>query len=67
VTMTGMRLGQPLPLGTIKGVANIGDAEQCIGRTATVFAKKLDDGYTLYGDVSYYVSIIDCKVSVVSQ
>jgi peptidoglycan hydrolase-like protein with peptidoglycan-binding domain len=67
VTMTGMRLGQPLPIGTIKGVASIGDAEQCIGKHATVYAKKLDDGYTLYGDTSYYVSILDCKVSIISQ
>lgn len=46
-------------VGSIKGtVSSIGDIEtQKIGARAHVYAKKINDGYTLYGNQSYYIEV----------
>lgn len=45
-------------LGSIVGADSIGDLEQYIGETATVYAAVNKDGtYTLYGDSAYYLSV----------
>ena len=45
-------------LGSIKGsVSSVGEAQSKIGHTAKVFAKKTDNGYTLYGSADYYIEV----------
>jgi hypothetical protein len=44
-------------VGSIRGVASIGDIEQKIGHHAHVYAAKTADGYTLYGSTAYYVEV----------
>ncbi len=47
-------------VGSIKGtVNNIGDIQTSkIGARANVYAKKTADGYTLYGNSSYYIEVL---------
>jgi hypothetical protein len=59
ILVTGMRLGAPEEVGTLKGVASIGDLEAKIGSSAKVYAAKTTDGeYTLYGNTDYYVEVL---------
>jgi hypothetical protein len=59
ILVTGMRLGAPQEVGTLKGVESIGDLEAKIGSNAKVYAAKTTDGeYTLYGDADYYVEVL---------
>jgi hypothetical protein len=59
VILTGMRLGAPQEVGTLKGVESIGDIEAKIGSQAKVYAAKTADGsYTLYGSGDYYVEVL---------
>lgn len=61
ILLTGMRINVP-PVGTLQGVDSIGDLESKIGTKAEVYAAKTsegDAGYTLYGNASYYVKVLD--------
>ncbi len=44
-------------VGQVKGIPDFGSIENNIGAHAKVYAKKTADGYTLYGNASYYVEI----------
>lgn len=58
VLVAGFR--QQSSVGTFKGVPTIESIGKCIGSSANVYAKKIDDGYTLYGSTDYYVEIVGC-------
>lgn len=45
------------PLGEVKGIPDFGAIESKIGSHAKVYAKKIDGGYTLYGNAGYYVEV----------
>lgn len=49
-------------VGQVRGVPDFGSIENYVGAEAKVYAKKTDDGYTLYGNADYYVEIIPNKV-----
>jgi hypothetical protein len=54
--LVGRRAG---PVGSLIGVASIGDLEPLVGRTFEVVAAENPDGtYTLYGDVDYHVALV---------
>jgi peptidoglycan hydrolase-like protein with peptidoglycan-binding domain len=65
VTTTGWRIA--IQLGSIQGVPSIGDAEKCIGSHAEVYAEKIEDGYTLYGNNDYYIKISSCGLEPISK
>jgi hypothetical protein len=44
-------------VGSLRGVESIADVEKKIGGRAAVYAKKTEDGYTLYGNSKYYIDI----------
>lgn len=44
-------------VGSVNGVPDFGSVGSKIGSRAEVYAKKVSDGYTLYGSANYYVSI----------
>ena len=44
-------------VGQLQGVESIGNLDTKIGSYATVYAKKTDTGYTLYGSSDYYVRV----------
>lgn len=44
-------------VGSLKGVASIGDIETKLGAHATVYAQKTEDGYTLYGNKDFFVDV----------
>jgi hypothetical protein len=44
-------------VGSVRGVADFGQAQSKIGSHAKVFAQKTAGGYTLYGNAAYYVEI----------
>ncbi len=46
-----------MTVGAVTGVPDFGSVGQKIGSRAHVYAKKTDDGYTLYGSTEYYVRI----------
>lgn len=47
-------------VGTIIGAPSIGDLESMIGKQVEVYAQENVDGtYTLYGDVGFYVKILN--------
>ena len=45
-------------LGKVLGLPDFGSIENNIGAHAKVYAKKVEDGYTLYGDTGYYIEVI---------
>ena len=45
-------------VGSVIGLPDFGSIENNIGAHAKVYAKKIADGYTLYGSSQYYVEII---------
>lgn len=59
ILVTGGRLmAGEVNVGTLQGVASIGDLETKVGSRAEVYALKVSDTeYTLYGDASYYVLV----------
>jgi hypothetical protein len=58
ILITGGRRISSEPVGLLLGVPSIGDLEKNIGKTAKVYAKKLDEqNYTLYGNENYFVSV----------
>lgn len=60
VLLAGLRINIP-PVGSLQGVASIGDLEDKIGSEAKVYAAvSSDEGYdyTLYGSTAYYVSVL---------
>lgn len=44
-------------VGSVTGIPDFGSIENNIGAHAKVYAKKTEDGYTLYGSTKYYVEI----------
>lgn len=44
-------------VGKVLGIPDFGSIEQNVGAHAKVYAKKTDNGYTLYGSAAYYVLI----------
>jgi hypothetical protein len=46
-----------MTVGAVTGVPDFGSVGQKIGSRAHVYAKKTDDGYTLYGSTEYYIRI----------
>jgi hypothetical protein len=46
-----------MTVGAVTGVPDFGSVGQKIGSRAHVYAKKTDDGYTLYGSTEYYVRV----------
>ncbi len=44
-------------VGKVTGIPDFGSIENHIGAHAKVYAKKTEDGYTLYGNKDYYVSV----------
>lgn len=44
-------------VGKVLGIPDFGSIENNLGAHAKVYAKKTDDGYTLYGDTDYYIKI----------
>lgn len=44
-------------VGKVLGIPDFGSIEQKVGSRAKVYAKKVSDGYTLYGSESYYVQV----------
>ena len=44
-------------VGQVTGIPDFGSIENNVGAHAKVYAKKTDDGYTLYGSADYYVAI----------
>lgn len=44
-------------LGTVRGILDFGSIENNVGAKAKVYARKTDEGYTLYGDADYYIEI----------
>ena len=44
-------------VGKVVGIPDFGSIENNIGAHAKVYAKKTEDGYTLYGNTDYYVKI----------
>ncbi len=44
-------------VGKVLGVEDFGSIEQKVGSQAKVYAKKVSDGYTLYGSESYYIQV----------
>jgi peptidoglycan hydrolase-like protein with peptidoglycan-binding domain len=62
ILLAGLRVAPIPPVGTLKGVDSIGDLEDKIGSKAEVYAATTKEGgadYTLYGDTSYYVKVLD--------
>lgn len=56
ITTIGWRAN--VPVGSLQGVASIGDLEQKIGAKATVYAlRNSDKEYTLYGNSAYYIKV----------
>ena len=56
ILLTGMRIGEIPPVGSLQGVESIGDLESRIGATARVYAATTTEGgadYTLYGSKDY--------------
>ncbi len=45
-------------LGKVLGIPDFSAIENNIGAHAKVYAKKVEDGYTLYGDADYYIEVI---------
>lgn len=61
ILLAGLRVNVP-PVGSVRGVASIGDLEGKLGSTVRVYgAKATEEGYdyTLYGDSDYYVEVMD--------
>ncbi len=44
-------------VGNVTGIPDFGSIENNVGAHAKVYAKKTEDGYTLYGNKDYYVHI----------
>lgn len=44
-------------VGQVTGIPDFGSIENVVGSHAKVYAKKTDDGYTLYGSTEYYIRI----------
>ncbi len=44
-------------VGQVTGIPDFGSIENVVGSHAKVYAKKTDDGYTLYGSKDYYIQI----------
>lgn len=62
ILLAGLRVAPVPAVGTLKGVDSIGDLEKEIGSKARVYAAKTSEGdadYTLYGNASYYVEVLD--------
>lgn len=59
ILVTGGRgMDTTIPVGKLVGAESIGDLENMIGQTASVYAKPLGDTeYTLYGSSDYYVEV----------
>ncbi len=51
-------------VGKVVGIPDFGSIENNIGAHAKVYAKKTDDGYTLYGNADYYIKIIPKKAKL---
>lgn len=45
-------------VGQVTGIPDFGSIESNVGAHAKVYAKKTDDGYTLYGKKDYYITIM---------
>ncbi len=45
-------------VGKVLGIPDFGSIESNVGAHAKVYAKKTEDGYTLYGNDQYYVEIV---------
>lgn len=62
ILLSGFRVA-PIPeVGSLQGVDSIGDLESEIGSKAEVYAAPATEGdaeYTLYGNTSYYVRVLD--------
>lgn len=50
-------------LGKLLGVPDLGSVEKALGNRAKVYAKKVEDGYSLYGSTDYFVEIFSSKPS----
>ncbi len=48
-------------VGKVLGIPDFGSIESNVGAHARVYAKKTEDGYTLYGNDQYYVEIVPAK------
>lgn len=44
-------------VGSVTGIPDFGSVASKVGSHAKVYAKKTDDGYTLYGSADYYIQI----------
>lgn len=69
ILLAGFRISPP-PVGSLKGVASIGDLEGKIGSTARVYAAtSTQEGYdyTLYGSPTYYVEVVASPAKIPSN
>ncbi len=50
-------------VGKVTGIPDFGSIEKYVGSRAKVYAKKTEDGYTLYGSEDYYIHVLGASSS----